>query len=414
MKARTAALGRDVWAIVGLLGALYIAEGLPVGFFGQALPVLMRKQGYSLVNIGLSSLLALPWALKFLWAPLVDRLGLQRFGRRRTWIVPLQMTSALLFLALGLAGPTEGISPLLAVVFLVNLLTATQDIATDALAVDLLSEEARGVANGVIVAGYRLGMIAGGGLLLIFYDKFGFRATFVGIGLLLLATLVPALLVREPAREIVPEETPSLFFDANHFLRQPGVHRILALIVFYRLGETFASGMIRPFLTDRGFSIGDIGWLLGTVGFTCALIGALLGGALVNPLGRRGSLVVFGIFQVVTVLGYAAMARFALPRLGFYVLCGAEHLASGMASAAMYTMMMDACRPQSNATDFTVQTSALMLVTTGASSICGFSAERLGYFGHFVFSAMLCVLAVIVVLATWPRGDTKVLLRNSP
>lgn len=406
MTPRSIDLGRAMWGVITLLGGLYIAEGIPVGFFGQALPVLMRKQGWSLTQIGLSSLLILPWALKFLWAPLVDRHGSSRFGRRRSWIIPLQITSALLLIALGSLGSGHGLTPLLAVVFLVNLLTATQDIATDALAVDLLDVRSRGISNGVQAAGYRVGMLLGGGVLMIHYERLGFRGTFVAMGLLLLLTLVPALVTREPAPSTSPEDSPSLLFDGNHFLRREGALPILGVIVAYRLGETFAGGMIRPFLTDRGLDMADIGWLLGTVGIACSLAGTLLGGVLVNPLGRKGSLVLFGVLQTVTVIGYAALARGPMSDLAVYLICGAEHLVSGMAATAMYTMMMDSCRPNSNATDFTVQTSALMITTTVASTVCGYSAEKLGYFWHFNLSAGLCAAAVLAVLALYrtPAG----------
>jgi MFS transporter, PAT family, beta-lactamase induction signal transducer AmpG len=396
---------RHVWMTIFLIGGLYVAEAVPFGFFSQVLPALMRKQGYSLVNIGLSSLLAAPWALKFLWAPLVDRYGSPHFGQRRSWIIPLQCVTAALFIALGLGGPSETIIPLLAVVLLGNLLTATQDIATDGLTVDLLDEEVRGISTGIQSAGFRLGMIIGGGLLLIFYDELGWKGAFVGLGGVLLLMLIPSIAMHEPVRHVEPEEAPSLLFDKNHFIRQPGGLRLIALIAGYRLGDTFAVGMIRPFLIDAGLTIGDIGWLIGTVGAVFALAGSLMGGALLNPLGRRRALLVFGVLQIVTVLGYAYLARGTMNRTLLYVISGAEHFTSGLGSSAMYAVMMDWCRPKSNATDITVQTSALMMATLAASAVCGVSAQKFGYFTHFLISAGLSAVAVLLVLVFFPsRG----------
>src|SRR5262249_50304659 len=146
-----------------------------------AVPVLMRKQGASLPDISMASLLALPWALKFLWAPFVDRWGWAAFGRRRSWIVPLQLASVATAAALSLVDPRTGVSTLMAALLLTNLIAATQDIATDGLAVELLSEGERGFGNSVQVAGYRVGMILGGGALLWVFAHTGWSTTFLAM-----------------------------------------------------------------------------------------------------------------------------------------------------------------------------------------------------------------------------------------
>ena len=156
-----------------LLTSLYFAQGLPFGLFTQALPVMMRQQGYSLESIGLSNLLALPWVLKFLWAPWIDRIS----GPRRRVIVPLNVVAAGLLAALAVVSPGAMV-PLIVTVFLCNLAAATQDIATDALAVESLPPAERGIGNGVQVAGYRLGMVLGGGALVQLFDAKGWMFTF--------------------------------------------------------------------------------------------------------------------------------------------------------------------------------------------------------------------------------------------
>jgi PAT family beta-lactamase induction signal transducer AmpG len=136
-------------ARLGLLGSLYFAQGLPFGFFTQALPVLMRKSGHSLGQIGFSSLLALPWALKFLWAPAVDRYWDPRLGRRRSWILPLQLAGVAILTILALSGGAHSLRAIIVAILLLNLVAATQDIGTDGLAVDILAERERGIANGL-------------------------------------------------------------------------------------------------------------------------------------------------------------------------------------------------------------------------------------------------------------------------
>ena len=390
---------------IGLLGSLYLAQGLPFGFFSQALPVMMRRQGWSLGSIGLSSLLAAPWALKFAWAPLVDRLGSARFGRRRSWIVPLQLASVLCLGVMALAASADRMNTLLAAVFMINTLAATQDIATDGLAVDILSPVERGLGNGVQVAGYRVGMIVGGGALLVALGAVGWRATFAIMALAIGASTVPILLYREPRSD--RERRDRRPRARSHFLRRRGAGRILALVVSYKAGDHFAAGMLRPFLADRGISLAEIGVLLGTVGFVAGLAGAVAGGALVNRVGRRQSLILFGALQALTIGGYALLAATDRPSLLLYTLCAAEHLAGGMATAALFTCMMDWCSPDSAATDYTVQASAVVLASGAAAALSGFSAQAVGYLNHFALASGLGLAAVAAAWALFPQPPIR-------
>ncbi|MBZ4416775.1 MFS transporter [Myxococcus sp. RHSTA-1-4] len=388
---------------LALLSSLYLSQGLPFGFFTQALPVLLRKQGLSLPAIGLAHLLAMPWALKFLWAPLMDRHGSTRWGRRRGYILPLQCLSAGLLLSLAL--PADGLDThvLLAAVLGINLLAATQDVATDGLAVDLLAPAERGWGNGVQVAAYRVGMIVGGGLMLAVFDAVGWRPTFLVLGALLLAATVPIALFREPPSEPPPAQSLGL----SWWLIRPGAVAWLTLLIVFKAGEALATGMLRTFLVDSGLTLTDIGWMLGGVGFTAGLLGALLGGGLVVRLGGRRALLLFGAIQAGAVLLYALAARggpASLPMLT--LVCAVEHVASGMATAAVFTAMMDACRPEHAATDYTVQASLVVIATGGAAAVSGFSAKALGYSGHFALSAALCVAGTLYAALTFHPSRT--------
>lgn len=376
-----------------LLASLYVCQGLPYGFFSQALPVLLRRLGVSLELIGLSSLLALPWALKFLWAPLVDRRYSAALGRRRSWLLPLQGATALALVGLSFWSPSRSLSVVLGAVVLINLLSATQDIATDGLALDLLRSDERGIANGVQVAGYRAGMILGGGALLAFFERLGWSRSFLVMAGLLALLTVPVLLHREgpPA----PRAAEGRSEVPLH--RREGRWRIAALLVIYKLGEAFAVGMLRPWMADRGLSLADLGWILGTVGFVAGLVGALVGGALVPRLGRRTSLEFFAALQAVTVGGYALAAFFGVSTGGLAALCAAEHLASGMATAALFTCMMDWSSTDTGASDYTAQASLVVVATGAAAALSGVSAARLGYAGHFAVAGLLSALVPLAV-----------------
>ena len=388
-------------AKLGLLGALYFSQGLPFGFFTQSLPVMLRESGFSLGVIGLTQMLAMPWGLKFLWAPLVDRYSFPRVGPRKSWIIPLQLGAVLVLGVLALSDIDSKVGLLLAAVFIVNLLSATQDIATDGLAIDMLAPSERGFANGVQVAGYRVGMIVGGGVLLILFGSLGSSLTFAAMAALIALASIPVLLAKEPkgsaAAATVDASPPP------HFFRREGAIGILVLVIVYKAGDAFATGMLRPFLVDKGLGMEDIGWLLGTVGFVAGMLGALAGGLLVNRVGRKASLILFGGFQAVTVLGYAGLSLMdTMPPLILYATCGLEHFAGGMATTALFTCMMDWSRPDYAATDYTVQASAVVFGSGMASLVSGFSAQAIGYFAHFSAASLLALMALLVVVFWFP------------
>ncbi|MEZ4360488.1 MAG: MFS transporter [Kofleriaceae bacterium] len=394
-------------ARLGLLGSLYFAQGLPYGFFTQAVPVLLRQQGASLSKIGFTALLTLPWALKFLWAPLVDRWSVPGVGRRRSWILPMQVASTLTLLWLALWPGATQLTPLMIGMGLLNLFAATQDIATDGLAVDALPPGERGLANGLQVAGYRLGMVVAGGLLLAYYEQLGDRGVFGAMAGLTALASVPVWRTRETTPAPAPRERKA---RGPHFLRRPGVWRVVTLLLVYKTGASLATGMLRPFLADAGMKLPEIGWLLGTVGFIAGLFGALVGGALVNPLGQRRALLVFGALQALSVGGYVYLAVGAPSALGQYAVCAAEHFASGLATASLFTAMMGWCRPDHAATDYTVQASAVVIATGAAAVVSGALAQELGYALTFATATVLCALAVGAAALLFPKGG----LRDAP
>jgi MFS transporter, PAT family, beta-lactamase induction signal transducer AmpG len=405
--ARAAALPLTV------LGALYFAQGLPFGFFTQALPVLLRAEGASLPAVGLSSLLAVPWALKFLWAPLVDRYGNERFGRRRSWLVPLQLASVLCFVVLGVLRPTGVSAVVLAVVLLANLFAATQDVATDALAVRLLPPERRGLGNGLQVGGYRLGMIVGGSALLALFARGGWRATAFAMAALLALASLPLWALREPSRSSEPKPgaaRPRILQALASTFAEPGMLRWLGVLVTYKAGDALMSVMVRPRLLELEFGLEDLARVMGLGGSLAGLVGALLGGALVQPLGRRRALLAFGALQALSVAAHALLTSGS--SFGFVTsIVLAEHVAGGMATAALFTTMMDRCREAHAATDYTAQSCAVVVANGLAATLSGYVAEALGWTAFFVVAAACCAAALGLAASrrVWevhaPRSD---------
>lgn len=372
---------------LGLLGSLYVAQGLPYGFFSQALPALLRQLGLSLPAIGLTNLLALPWMLKPIWAPLVDS-----FGTRKRWILGMQAASVATVIGLAFVDPRASMAALLAGVLLTNLFASTQDIATDGLAISLLDRRERGLGNGIQVAGYRVGMILGGGLLLFVFERWGQAVAFGVMAALIAAASLPLLATRAlPAAARGGGKALDL-------LRAPGIVPWLAVPATFKVGHYLAHGMLRPWMIDRGYGLADVGWILGIVGFTAGLLGALVGGWATGRLGRRRSLVIFGLLEAAALSGYVVADQ--LPSL--YTLVSAalvEHFVSGMGTAALFTCMMDVSRPTHAGTDYSFQ-SALVLVGSGlAATGSGLVAQALGHDGNFTLAVALTLTATAV--AAW-------------
>jgi PAT family beta-lactamase induction signal transducer AmpG len=381
-----------------LLGSLYLAQGLPYGFFTQALPVLLRERGLALPLIGLAQLLMLPWALKFLWAPFVDRVESRR-GRRRAVIIPIQVASITILATLALAATPDAMWALCVGVLLVNVCAATQDIATDGLAVETLDIHERGLGNGLQVGAYRVGMVLGGGAILWLFGRAGWTVAFLAMAGLLALASVPIVLHREEPAPRIEAPPRQLLRDA---FARPGFAAWAVVLVTYKTGEWFATAMLRTFLVDAKQSLEDIAVMVGMGGFAAGLTGAVVGGLLTTRLGRRRALVTFGILQTLAI-GSMSLAVFSPSVSTFYAVTIAEHFTSGMATAALFTAMMDFSRPATAGTDYTVQASLVVIATGAAVLLSGVSAKALGYANHFLVAAALSAIGVIAVLCYRPR-----------
>ena len=395
---------------LALLSTLYFSQGLPYGFFTKALPVWMRQEGMTLQLIGFSSLLALPWGLKFLWAPLVDRWGGSRLGRRRGWILPLQAATVVTLLLLAIVGARDGpdagpASPLILALaigmFVTNLMAATQDIATDGLAVDLLSSSERGLGNGVQVAAYRVGMIVGGGALLAVLARLGWSATFLLMAGIVVGMSAPIAAWTEPkTTTTTTTTTPPVSWAATwHFLRRKNgaMFAWCGGLALFKLGDALGSPMASPLLVDKGYSVDDIAWLLGTLGSAAGMVGALLGGLLARR-GRLLALVVCGLVHAALMAAYALPVLFDLDKGVVGALVVVEHLTGGMATVALFTAMMDACDPKTGATDYTTQASVVVLAAGIGGTFSGVSAAHLGYAPHFVVAGVVCVVGALAMV----------------
>ncbi len=431
-----------------LLCALYTAQGLPYGFFSLALPVLMREAGWSLTAIGFLQFLALPWAIKFLWAPVVDHTG-----TRRGWLLSMQLTACVMALGLALLDFKSGSVALFAAVFLFNLVAATQDVATDGLAVCLLNAEQRGLANAAQVGAYRFGMILGGGLLLWLSARTSWPFTFVCMAALLALTTLPVWRMSEPAVHGADAQAASASASASasgvnanaggqvdsaaaldagqgptlcqpprgkalalawwHRALQPGILSLAGLIFVYRFGDQMVSGLVTPFIRDQGVGREAIALMKGVVGSGTSLVGAVLGGWLMLRVGRRTALLASGLAQSAGFGLYvaAALGLGGLPLL--WTATVVEGVVGTMASVALFSLMMDAADPAHAGTDYTLLASAGVAVGSLGGIAGGMVGDALGYAPAFAMGTCLSALGVIVLVRWLDRSPTHERVRQA-
>ncbi len=387
-----------------LLTGLYFAQGLPFGFFTQAIPVLLRDAGLSLTAISLTSFLYLPWGLKFLWAPAVDRIG-----TRRQWLLATQLGSAGVAFALAATDLTGSLRWLFVAIAAINLLSATQDVATDGLAVRLLGPRDRGLGNGIQTGAYRLGMIAGGGGLLWIYAEGGWRVLLLTLGgLILLCTVPVAVLARETPDGAPPtvRSAPGGGLSAAwwHRLRRPGVIALIALLAAYKFGNAMVSAIAGPFLHDAGLNLKEIALVGGALSSAGALLGSALGAWWAFRYGRRAALLAGGIAQTATI-GLYVVAALGLG--GFPMVVAAnltEHVFGGAATVALFTLMMDASEREHAGADYTLLACAVVAAQGAAGFVGGACGDVLGYAATFTIGMVLSGVGCAVFVRGLDRG----------
>ncbi|MBE7160797.1 MAG: MFS transporter [Williamsia herbipolensis] len=379
-------------SVVVLLLSLYFAQGLPYGFFTTALPVVLRQSGYSLVAISATGILFAPWALKVLWAPLVDRTG-----TRRRWVVAMQIATATVALALACVDLGASTAPLFVGVALINVFAATQDVATDGIAVTALDTRGRGLGNGIQVGAYRVGMIAGGGGLLWLYSIADWRALFVAMAVLVVLTTIPVLWFRDTASPVRREDAAASPVTWARRLARPGVLALVGLVAAYKFGSAMGSALIGPFLSDQGLTLREIALLDGAVSSGAAVAGAAVGGVLAFRLGRVTALLVGGVAQSVALVAFVVAAGGG--GVGVIVVATvAEHVCGGIATVAVFALMMDSAEKAFAGTDYTLLACAVVVVQGVAGFAAGVVGDVFGYVTLYASAAILSALGCAVML----------------
>ena len=407
-----------------LLFSLYWAQGLPVGFMTHALPVILRAQGVSLAHIGGFGLLMLPWSIKIFWAPWVDRFGHAASGHYRSWIVPTQLLSVavllgLSFLPIQALNQPEYLLAFFVALLSMNLVGATQDIATDGLAVNMLHSQQQHWGNTFQVIGSRLGFIVGGGAILWALDWLDWQSTFLILAALVLLNTLPILFFKEPHRlKHTPSMTEAESFSWQkvknylaYFYRTPNLAAWLAVLITFKIADGLSGPLLKPLMVDLGLSFSQIGLYVTMLGAVAALAGAGLAGFSLKFLPRAQALLVFSIFKILSLAAYTWLAfqyeaQRHIETWVIYLINAAEDMISAMLLVVMLTLVMQYSRKHLAGTDFTFQVSLMATVSGGLYSLSGIFADALGYADYLLAINIIAILSVVFILR-WINCVTK-------
>lgn len=407
---------------LAILAVFYIVQGLPFGFQATALPVYLTASGLSLTKVGFAGALSAPWLLKPLWAPLVDRWGSARFGRRRAWIVPLQAALASTCLAAAFV-PSESLGLLLGLIALTNLFAATMDIAVDGLAIDLLDVEELGWGNIAQVVGYKLGMLLGGGVLVWASQWIGWRGLFLAITGLILIALLITLAWREPVRERASSDASEpiqarlgeLLRTLANALARPGGLALLAVAATYKTGESVSDAMFEPFLVRAaGWDVPQVGLIVGTWGMAFSLAGSFLGGALAVRFGVARALVLFALLRTLSLAGVLWLSGQVGP-LGpidpdgfvrsVVLVKGFEEIAGGGLTTAMFAFMMSRVDREIGATHYTLIAGVEVLGKVPGGLSSGVLVDAIGFSWTFAIGLALGLVFLPLLMLLRPRSE---------
>jgi len=397
-QAETAGVDAPLRVRLAWLAALSFASGFPFGLVNETLPVYLRTHGSGLVEIGLISALSFPWTFKFIWAPLVDRVG-----SRRQWIVCCLAGLTVLTLVLGTNDLSELARWFWLILVLMVTLSATQDIAIDAYTIEATTTRELGVANSVRIAAYRISMFTAGGLLIWLAGRQGWPASFLIGATLVGALAAAALFIPEPKRSRAA--AMSVWEPLRELLARPQIWAVALFALLFKVDIYAMEPMTRPFWVDRGFSLEEIGGILTPGRIIATVSGAVLGGLLTTRVGIFRGLWTLGILQALSSLGYAAAATLPVSKPLILGAALFENFAHGLGTAAFLAFLMSVCERRYAATQFAVLSALLALSRTLAGAASGMLAENLGYGRYFFLTFLLAIPAF--ALLPWIKGASR-------
>lgn len=423
--------GARLWSIYGerrILAVFFMgfSSGLPLPLTFGTLSFWLAEAGVSRTEIGLFALVGGAYSLKYLWAPLIDRLALPgltaRFGRRRGWALMIQALLILAIAALGLTDPAQNPWPTALAAVSVAFLSASQDIVIDAYRIELLDEAQQGAGAAATQWGYRFGLLAAGAGALYAAEYGGWPVAFAVMASLMSVGMVTVLMTREPAHPVIPASRGAVDWLRSavvapfaDFLRRQHWAAILLFVVLYKFGDALAGVMTNPFYVDLGFSKTEVANVSKIFGVIATLIGVAAGGAMVYRLGVLRSLLIGGALQGLSNLAYVGQAMAGHDVMVLTVVIFVENFCGGLGSAAFVAYLSGLCSFAFTATQYALLSSLAAVGRTFLSSGGGWLSEKMDWVPFFLATTaaalpgLLLLIYLMRVLPPTPGASTAVL-----
>ncbi len=402
-------------AALALLG---FASGLPLFLTERTLQAWMTKSNVDLTTIGLFALVTLPYTLKFLWAPFMDRYVPPILGRRRGWLLITQVLLLISIFAMSLHDPTRGLQLLAFNAVMIAFFSASQDIVGDAYRTDVLREREMGAGAAMWVVGYRIALIVTGSFAFIFADRIGWPAVYMALSGLMLIGIAADFFAPEPLLRDAPPQslTDAVVLPFKEFFQRSGLGTglfILLFIVLYRYADWLAQTMATPFFLQTGFSQTEVGVVVGGIGLAATIVGVLIGGVVIAKIGLNKSLwLVLGI-QAITNLMYYLLALQGKSTTMLTAAIVIENLAYGLVTASLLGYLMSVCNKRFSATQFALLSSLAAASRSIIVAPAGKWAEMMGWPMFFIFTIAMALPALVMLpwIAPWsgeaPRGAAE-------
>ena len=388
------------------------ASGMPLYVLFQLVPAWLREGGVSLTEIGLFALVGIPYPWKFTWAPLMDRWVPPFLGRRRGWMIIFQLALLVSIGMLGSFQPAQSTWLIAWLAVAVAFFSASQDVALDAYRREILPDEELGLGNAIHIQAYRIASLVPGSLSLILADILPWSSVFWITGAFMAVGVIMSLLVTEPASEL-PTGTglrQAVVAPFAEYLDRRGLSGLLLVLAFmflYKIGDNMATALATPFYLDMGFTKTEIGLVAKHAALWPAIFGGLVGGLIMVRLGINRSLWLFGVVQVVSILGFALLAEVGPLLWMLALVISFEYLGVGMGTAAFTAFIARETSKTYAATQFALFTALAALPRTFANASTGIIVEQTGWTDFFLLCAVLAVPGMFLLLWVAPWRNPR-------
>ena len=387
------------------------SAGIPLALTLGTLQAWMATEKVDLTVIGIFSLVGLPYTLKFVWSPIMDRFVPPFLGRRRGWILLAQLALVATISAMAFCNPVKAPGVLAIIAVLVAFSSASQDIVIDAYRTEILDQKEYGAGAGVYIMGYRIGMLISGALALIIADHLPWRAVYLIMASTMFIGVVATLLAPEPNVEAKPPAslTEAVVHPFVEYFKRRGAFEMLIFIIIYNLDVVVATALTTPFMLELGFTKTDIGAVTKGFGLVATIVGTLAGGAAMTKFGIKKSLWMFGIFQGVSGFSFYMLAKLGHNYPMMVTAIAVENVCSGLGTAAFAAFIMSLCDKRFTATQYALLTSLMALSRVFVGAPTGYLAKNVGWEMYFIISIFIAVPGLLLLTRynTWYKVDAK-------